>query len=62
MLTSNEEFKLVESLNLKPEHQWLQLLYRSGKDLDEVRCIVASHLHARWYQSLLRMQGKMQKV
>ena len=52
MLTSNEEFKLVESLKLKPEHQWLQLLYRSGK-LDEVRCIVVSHLHERWHQSSL---------
>ena len=29
MLSSNEEFKLVESLNLPSEFQWLHTLYRS---------------------------------
>ena len=42
MLTSIEEFKLVESLNLKPEHQWLQLLYRSGKELPQMHCCQSS--------------------
>jgi len=33
MLTSNQEHKLIETIKIRPELHWLQLLYRSPPPL-----------------------------
>lgn len=59
MLTSKEEYDLVESLQFQPEHQWLQLLYRQGVTQPATLAFLAvCWLLGRERQSLCRAKCK----